>query len=1269
VLRRWLLLLHLTDFGQWEYAKIPTGDYGNMLLVYLLGTPFIAINDHPLTIPRRQVRSLFYYLAANNTLIPRERLAFLYWPDTPENTARRNLNRLIPLLRKSLPDPNLIMTLGDQVSLNHQKVWVDVHDFKTKGSSEGKSVVAQAVELYRGRFLEGFSLPACPEFEVWIRQEARHMERCYLSTLARLIELHREEKDFKSAIGYAQRYLDCDETAEEIHRKLIELHVINRDRNAAIRQYEQCRDVLQREFGVEPLPETEDLFRSIFNISQIDSPAPKTDTVRPKLLQPEVPLVGRGENLQELERTFQQVEYGDGCFMMIAGEAGIGKSRLLLEFIANIKPGALILGAGADPGTQTLSYGPILESLRAIPLDIYQACGISPVWLNEAARLLPDLKSLIPDRVTPAATDEQGNPRLFEALSQILLSLIRENQALILWLEDLHWADSTTLEWLAYFGGKIRQKRVLILGTYRSDDIRKLTNLRQSLSRQNILVDLSLSGLTRSDVHEIAGHLEIPTSENDQIIEQLWRVTAGNPFFLTEVLKDLVEKRLTQNLIPAPDQLPIPGTVQAAIESRLDHLSPTALQVLQASAVLGISFEFPLLYHTAGRSELETVEALDELAWRKLLATVDQDYRFRHELIQAVVYQKMGAWRRRILHRRAAEWLEVEQLDSLNALGFHYERAGDEHTQKAITYLLRAGDRARQFYGYKEAIDLYERALALLKQQGDNAEFGRVTMKIALAHQNAFRFEQARQAYKQAFEVWRRTDAPDRNRLLRPAPHPLRYAFADKRGPTYLDPPKAWEDGSLSIINQLFRGLVSINHEMDIIPDGAEKWQVSEGGRVYLFELREDLSWSDGAPVTAYDYEYAWKRALDPGMEDANITSLWDVKGAIAYYQGKLPDPEAVGVRALDQYRLLVELEAPTPYFPQALSHNATLPVPRHLVERYGEDWLNIENIVSNGPFLLESWQRDSRLTLSQNTTYQGSRNGNVYQVEMMINQDFDSLLEYYEANQLDILVISGASIEDRMKVKKQFSQDLRSLNLFGTFFVGFDVSRPPFDDVRLRQAFAHAIDRQFLGKSILGEGKVAAEGGFVPPEIPGHSKDIGLSYNSKRAARLMKEAGYLNGKEIPEIDALVPRGLVAYGSYLQKQWQDVLGMDVQWQAVEWKTFNNRTLYDPPNMFLTPWFGAYPDPDAYLRTCPFRQISRWQNEEYEDLVEAGTRSSEQGHRIACYQAADRMLMREAIMIPFLYTGKDFLMKPWIKSFAPATSKWWVWNDIVIEPHS
>jgi DNA-binding SARP family transcriptional activator len=723
------------------------------LRIYLLGPPRVEWAGRPLVIPRRQARALLYRLAVRVEPAPREHLCFLFWPDVPESTARRNLSHLLTHLRHALPDPDLLLITEDRVGLDPRRVWSDAVAFErlgaafiplpptpsplsqgwergegakgVRGESEGPQ---QAVDLYRGPFLAGFSLPNSPEFEAWAAQERYAWERLYLEALAALIEDRRGKEEYEAAIAYAQRYLATDDLAEDVHRRLIELYAAVGDRSAALRQFERCAVILERELGVSPLPETRAVYQAVLDGRPPSQQRPAARPVWTTLPSLDAPLVGRDEALHRLDQVYARARSGHGQVVLISGEPGIGKSRLVQEFVTGLEGKATLVVGGGHETEQALPYWPLVEALRPhLPAIDWAVLDIEPFHLIEVARLLPELRTLLPDLPAPSSVEPgQEQARLLQALAHWLLSLAAHHPPLVLCLDDLHWADTATLSWLGYLARHLKRAPVLVLGSYRTEEAGAVAALRAQVARLGVLQEITLEGLMQADVLYLVRHLSGQSSGAERFSQHLHRETGGNPFFLLETLRAMFEAGIlwedetgwTTSVDETTEdyrELPLPETVCQAIRDRLSRLSPQAYQVLEAGAVIGHQFDFELVWATSGRHESEVMDALDTLLARQLIAEDDGGYRFNHDLIRAVAYRDLSYGRRWLLHRRAGEALEKLRPDDVATLARHFERAGEP--DKAVRYTLQAGQAARAVFAYAEARAYFDRALTFLEQE------------------------------------------------------------------------------------------------------------------------------------------------------------------------------------------------------------------------------------------------------------------------------------------------------------------------------------------------------------------------------------------------------------------------------------------------------------------------------------------------------------------------------------------------------------------------
>jgi predicted ATPase/DNA-binding SARP family transcriptional activator len=448
-------------------------DRGNQsLFLGLLGPPEVRWAGATLSIVRRQTRALLYRLAVTLSPVPRTQLSYLFWPDVPDTTARRNLTHLLTLLRRALPQPNLLLVDGETVAFHPQHVASDADIFahltSTADAQTRPAALTQALSLYRGPFLEGFALPDCPEFEAWLDLERSTWERRCDDALAGLVEIHTAARNYAAAITAARRALARDELAEDIHRRLIALYAAAGDRIAALRQFEQCAVVLERELGVAPLPETRTVYEAVRDGISPPPPAissPLVATAHAPGLQdrplsvggipiPPTPLIGRVAVLAELTAL---LNHADVRLLTLAGPGGVGKTRLALEVARSLAD------AFAD-GTTFVPLAPLRDPALVLGA-IANALGLGErddrpplLRLQDALRerellLLLDNFEHIAEAAADVAMLLAAAPRLKVLVSsRALLRIAGEHTYVVPPLDLLDPAHSATSEGLAEIG-------------------------------------------------------------------------------------------------------------------------------------------------------------------------------------------------------------------------------------------------------------------------------------------------------------------------------------------------------------------------------------------------------------------------------------------------------------------------------------------------------------------------------------------------------------------------------------------------------------------------------------------------------------------------------------------------------------------------------------------------------------------------------------------------------------------------------------------------
>jgi len=708
--------------------------------LHLLGPPQVEVAGRVLTIARRQVRALLYVLAVELEPIARTHLCFLFWPDSPDAAARRNLSHLLTHLRKVLPDPGLLRLSEEAVALDPARAWSDsaaiLHAVRhlpgaLPSDDPRWPELLAIVEAYRGPLLDGFVLPGCAEYELWVGRLQRASERAYLRLLDLLVERYIADRDLDAAIGWSQRHLAVDPLAEEVHGRLIRLYTAAGDRSAALRQFERCAIALERELGVHPLPVTRAAYEVALHDRATTAVHPSEPGVRPRLPARDPPLVGRGAALDRLRQVYTACEAGTGAFVLISGEAGIGKSRLMMSFAAEHAGSARLLAATGQLGAERLPYRPVIEILRALlgldahpnprrgPAEPVSLPGLPEVWLAELSRLIPELRTSRRGATLPARADPaEARTRLIEAVCRAIAAAVDPRRPALICIDDLQWVDEATLDWLLCLAEGLDHWPCLVLAAYRAEDGAALAPFRDALTRRVHAVALPLDGLCEDEVLQLVKHAasELPGTPSADLLQalaaRLTGVTAGNPFFILEILRAMADAGELRRDIRAPAALPLPDTIRQAVSARLHGLSPPAVQVLESGAILGTPFTHELVTLTSGRDEMETMDGLDELTSRQLLVERDVTYAFHHEMVRQVVQARISPVRAQLLHRRAGRALSQLGAGNPATVAEHFDLGGEPAA--ALTFYAQAVQQAETVFASQAVVQYQERMLLAL---------------------------------------------------------------------------------------------------------------------------------------------------------------------------------------------------------------------------------------------------------------------------------------------------------------------------------------------------------------------------------------------------------------------------------------------------------------------------------------------------------------------------------------------------------------------------
>jgi ABC-type oligopeptide transport system substrate-binding subunit len=992
-------------------------------------------------------------------------------------------------------------------------------------------------------------------------------------------------------------------------------------------------------------------------------------------------LIGRDRELVEATELWQRAARGDGQFLLISGEPGIGKTRMVTELSTVAEIGGAKTISGACYENERTPYGAISHIVRT-SFDNGHNLQLADPIMADLLTLAPELRL----RFSGIPANEQLDPeaeqrRVFESVVS-WCGTLTDASAILLFVDDVHWADSGTLALLRHLARRMRDRPLLIVATYREvelDEALPFQEMLRDLNRERLATRIKLGRLDKEQTGNLLATL-FDEEITPELLEGIYHETEGNPFFVEEVSKALVDsgKLYFENgrwYVPDVTELDIPQGVRVAIQSRLSKLSKGELGILQVAALLGREFSYEMLRATAETDEDDLIAALESAERAQLIvelhrpgSSLETTFSFTHALIHSTLRTSMSRLRRQRLQRRVAFDLEQAFPDRHKELapilGRYFAEAGEG--ERAVTYLLQAADAARRLYADAEAIDAYEQALIFLREQDDHEVTGRTLLKLGLIYHRSFAFEEARQVYEEGFAELQRAGEMPRSRAGVPtAPHPLRVLSGTS--PPTIDPAQADDGFSAWCVNQLFSGLLELIPGDELVPDIAQSWEVLEDGLKYVFHLRNDVRWSDGTRVTAADFEYSWKRTLEPENGDSPASFLYDIKGARAFNEGEIKDPGEIGVSTVDDWTLVIDLERPSSYFLQILTLSVAKPVPRHTVRRAGLSWTSPETLVSNGPFLFETDGKS--MTFRRNPSYHGRYGGNLEEFTYSYQPDAPALT-LYENDELDCVFFFNLSGLDRDRAMRQHAEEVIMVPSSGTVGFFFEVSRPPFDDPRIRRAFALATDRIAMANRVFPGQVSPALGGFVPTGIPGHVPGIAAAYAPEQARALLEEAGYPAGRDFPPKTAFALRGghMGELSNYLRTQWRENLGVDVIFELLDFVDLLELLNESPPDIWIIGWSPDYPDPDSFLRVGVNFQRAGWHDERYERLVEEARGLTDQRQRMALYRQAEMILVEETPLIPLFYGRYMMLRKPWVSRLPVSPIMGILAKEIILEPH-
>jgi predicted ATPase/DNA-binding SARP family transcriptional activator len=804
---------------------------GRLHLAFL-GTPEVRHAELILTFPTRKALALLIYLVTKESLHPREKLTALLWPESDEEHGRMTLRRTLALLRQSLDEGSEsqggmhLLVEREALGFNFASDFdLDLHQLNTASAlmrsqasppteqrtevpEESRrhllSKLQQAVHVYRGEFLAGFSLGDASDFDDWIGAQRAYWQRQMEGIFNRLSQVQFEGGEIANAIDTTTRWVAHDPLNEAAYRRLMRLHLAAGDRYSALETYETCRALLEQDLQTEPAPETEALAERI-RAKTVTSLKQSRGSVKPILA--EVPLIGRANEHTLLVTAYRKVRREGPQALVLNGEAGIGKTRLTSEFLRwATAQGADVLQGQAFEAGGRLPYQPLVEALRG-RLARENAPGdlLTAPWLAELSRLLPELRERSPDLPFPASDEAAAQTRLFESIARLGQALARK-VPLVVFIDDLQWADASSLDLLHYVCRRwaAHKTPILLIFILRSETLAiapELADWLSGLERDVPVTHLELDPLTPEETVQLIRSLapeeqaaQAESSNTERFGRWLYAETGGQPFFLMETLKTLLEQgiltvQLTEAGARAIDLTPamrsehvlggvLPARVREVIRSRLTRLAPNDLSLLTAGAVLDKSFTFKRLCQVASIPEHEGLPALEVLLASRLLSEVgngeryptEERFMFAHDKIRDVVYTEAGSTRRRLFHRRALDTLQEASAPPAE-LAHHAFAAG--LPEAALRWSIAAGDEAMRLFAARDAIAHYEQARRLVKRSDEDtpqrvkrnvavslADLSQLYLQLGWAYELASEFAQAKSSYEEMLALAREVREP-----------------------------------------------------------------------------------------------------------------------------------------------------------------------------------------------------------------------------------------------------------------------------------------------------------------------------------------------------------------------------------------------------------------------------------------------------------------------------------------------------------------------------
>ena len=991
--------------------------------------------------------------------------------------------------------------------------------------------------------------------------------------------------------------------------------------------------------------------------------------------EPITPMVGRENEMRVALELVDRLAAGRGAVLFIVGDPGIGKSRLAAELrqrSAATGNYAWMEGRCVSYG-ESLPYWPYRDLLRnwlevsptepELRLRVRLRRKAEEAFPGRGAETYPYLATVLGLNLEPEAaallkplSPESLQFRTFEVFTE-LVQRMAANGPVVVSLDDLHWADPTSLALTERLLPLTEGAPIMLAISQRPETEHASWLLKEKAAREyrHLFRELTLQPLERPSESELlsslAGNRRLPPA----VIDGLLRYAEGNPFYLEQLLRSLIDSGtlVAENshwTLKAGETLEIPQTLEGVIIARIDRLEPEWREALTSASVLGRTFGLELIEAVSGlglpavRQSVHHLLRLDLL--REESGGAKPVYRFKHALIQEAAYHTLVGPKRAALHRRAAEWYEgyyANRLERVYGLIAHHWFASDDH-EKAAHYLKLAGDQALAEWALDEAIGHYRALIPLAERAGRQEDAAETLFQLATALHLAMRYREANETWQRAFRQW-----TPRRQATAAAAATAALRISVRTPPFGTDPAQAFYMVNIMLQQQLYDCLLQARPGPYVVPQLAARWEVSDDGRRYRFELDPEARWNDGGPMTADDLVEGMRIILDPKVGSTESSHFSPIENADAYVAGTMTDFGQVGIHAIGAEAIEFRLRAPAPYWIFLLCY------PGQSGARAGR---------TSGAFRLTHLAPD-RVVITRDPDYWRGPHGNIGTVEWLPRQP------HYAVDPLSGSDLDVAALIDPPAAAMDAIASGRMVSVGGppvaTQYAAFN-GRPPYRlDPHMRKALAHAVDRRRLEPHLLSN-QMTASGGFVPPGLPGHTPDTALPFDPELARECRRRSEHRGPLRL----SLSQPWAAPYYATLLAMWREVLELEIE--SLEIALQDVVRTSELVHGTVGPWVAGYPDPEYFLHTLLHSRspsnVQRWSSSHLDELIDRALAQESSAARMGLFHEADRVaVQQECAVIPLFYSRITALIQPWVHGWWGWAAPWQSFDELTIDERS